>query len=85
MQAAETQPKQVATMVASSEPAAAAAPAAAAPLPLPFEGHRRRLPPADNLFADGNYEREAHATQHWEVRCQLTNGQADNCDSASVL
>jgi len=62
MQAATTQPKHVATMEASSEPAAAA------PLPLPFEGHRRRLPPADKLFADGDYEREAQATQHWEVR-----------------
>ena len=65
MQEATAQPEQVVTTEASSEPAAAAP--AAAPLPLPFEGHRRRLPPADKLFADGDYEREAQATQHWEV------------------
>ena len=69
MQESEAQPQERVTVDASSGPAAAAP--AAAQLPLPFEGHRRRLPPADKLFADGDYEREAQATQHWEVRAQL--------------
>ena len=60
---------------------AAAAPADAGPLPLPpFEGHRRRLAPADRLFADGDCEREAQATQHcnWEVRRHLQAGGSED-------
>ena len=53
---------------AATEEACSGSGVGAAPLPLPFEGHRRRLPPADQLFADGDREREAQATQHWEVR-----------------
>ena len=47
-----------------------AEPSSASPEPVlvPFEGHRRRLQPADYLFADGDREREEHAAHHWQVR-----------------